>query len=167
MEVVIAIGLMGFLLASVIGLIPTGLKAVNNTMQDASSKRIADRMIAEIRDTSWENLMDYNSASGGNYATKFDLNGVPKESGRWVFLTHAKVSGAGSASDPVQLPGNTVPEKNLINVTIMVAHFPDHPSDGENETGGKWVFDPDSKVSKRGDMRTYQFLLSNNGTNVQ
>lgn len=171
-EVTMAIGIVSFALVSILGLMPVGLNLFRDTVKDTSSKRIADRLIAEIRDTSWENLKNYAEGSGatgwGYYATKFDMEGDAMDSGNWAFKARADVSSVTGEkwNYPVKLSGNSYIEQNLRKVTISVAYWPDHKGEGENESDGTWVFSPTSAASQRGDVRTYSFLLSNNGTSI-
>lgn len=169
-EVTMAIGIAAFAILSVVGLMPVGMDVFSKTVKTSSSKRIADRLMAEIRDTPWDTLKDYAGGSAstgwGFYETKFDINGDATSGSDWVFKANVSVSSTQGETwrYPVKLPGNPgYDEQNLRHITVTVAYWPEHPAGGENDKSGRWIFSPTSDVSQRGDVRTYQFLLGKNG----
>lgn len=76
-EVVLALGLVSFCLLAVTGLLPTGLRSVQNANEEAAATNALNRIGSAIRNATTEDGMAY-SAGGGFEQMAWRLDGTSK-----------------------------------------------------------------------------------------
>lgn len=85
-EVVLAIGIVSFCLIAVLGLLPTGLKAVKNSNEQAGAAALISAIATSVRGASTTDGISYTTAFGGK-TIAFQSYGGAEILTRWTNLT--------------------------------------------------------------------------------
>ena len=136
-EVTLAIGVMGFAFVAIIGLVPVGLSNFRQTKNVSVASDIAARILSELQDTPFTNLVGATTAGQSWSLTKvdnstgntiifryFDDQGTELKSTDSGIVYQVNVCVVNAPGFVV--PGKTTPPKNsaLAFVTVQVAYVP-------------------------------------------
>lgn len=113
-EVTLALGIISFVLVSLLGLLPTGLSSFRDSMRATVSAQVSQRLIAEVRQADFLGLTAgtqperYYSVEGIEVAAKADA------------VTSARVT----VQDNAVLPGSAGASSNLKLIRVEIAPNP-------------------------------------------
>ncbi len=152
-EVVVAVGITGFALLALVGLLPHGIETMREAANISAEARISQYLVGEVMLSEWEEIGDFD----GQYRY-FDNQSIevfrsnPDFDSRHVYTAQLEVPAA-----DVQLPnggaGGGAIEENLRRVVVRVTDV------DTGTAGGDEAFFNDESRKKR-DIRTYASIVA-------
>lgn len=127
-EVVLAVGIMGLGVVTILGLLPHGLDISRKTANEQAQTRIVDQISGELQASDWTTLGGVagpGAAAGVVY--QFDDQGLKTtDDNVTTYVARVKLPLQAEATTGMQVPGRTpagVNNRNLRRVSIEVATF--------------------------------------------
>ena len=140
-EVVLAVGIMGLGVVTILGLLPHGLDISRKTANEQAQTRIVDQISGELQSADWTTLGGIagpGAAAGVVY--QYDDQGLRTTSNDLTtYVARVKISLQNEAAQGMPVPGRTVAgvyNRNLRRVSIEVATAQSTSFDFDNPPAG-------------------------------
>jgi uncharacterized protein (TIGR02598 family) len=122
-EVVLAVGIMGLGVVTILGLLPHGLELSRKTFNEQAHTRIVDSIASDLQGASWADMAGATRAGGIKFF--FDDQGLRQESStNATFVARAQMVNEAELTIGMPMPGNAnslQPNPNLRRIRIDVA----------------------------------------------
>jgi uncharacterized protein (TIGR02598 family) len=117
-EVVLAVGVAGFALVALMGLLPTGLKTFRGTMNTAVGSQIAERVFNDMQVSDWANITNETTRYFDDQGTEL----TDPKSVRCIYWVRISPISTVTRGRSTQITGST--STNLVTLTVTVANNP-------------------------------------------
>lgn len=126
-EVVLAVGIMGLGVVTILGLLPHGLEVSRKTFNEQAHTRIIDAIVTDLQAASWADMAGVTSQAGIRYF--FDEQGLRLDNSTTaIFVARAALVTDAEKTSGMLLPGNAssnLPNLNLRRIRVDVASSQD------------------------------------------
>ena len=112
-EIVVAVGIVATVMVALLGMIPTGLNAVNEAADTMAEIRIAQKIMGEIQMTEWDDLDEWDDGAL-YYDNEGSLLETP-EKNKIRYTCRVEID------DEFQLPGTGAVNDLVRNITIKIS----------------------------------------------
>ncbi len=123
-EVVLAVGIMGLGVVTILGLLPHGLDMSRRTANEQAQTRIVDQIVGELQASDWATMGGLIGSGGGQQLYQFDDQGLRTTQSQYTtYVARVKMAEVAEVASGTILPSNktNIRNQNLRRVSIDVA----------------------------------------------
>jgi uncharacterized protein (TIGR02598 family) len=123
-EVVLAVGIMGLGVVTILGLLPHGLEMSRRTANEQAQTRIVDQIVGELQASDWSTLGGIVGSGAGQQVYQFDDQGLRTSQSQYTtYVARVKLTEQTEAANGAIMPSNkgNTRNQNLRRVSIDVA----------------------------------------------
>lgn len=123
-EVVLAVGIMGLGVVTILGLLPHGLEMSRRTANEQAQTRIVDQIVGELQAADWATMGGIVGSGAGEQVYQFDDQGLRTAQSQYTtYVARVKLSEQAESTNGAIMPSNkgNTRNQNLRRVSIDVA----------------------------------------------
>lgn len=123
-EVVLAVGIMGLGVVTILGLLPHGLEMSRRTANEQAQTRIVDQIVGELQASDWSTMGGIVGSGSGELVYQFDDQGLRTTQSQYTtYVARVQLAEQTEVTNGAILPSNkgSTRNKNLRRVSIDVA----------------------------------------------
>ncbi len=130
-EVVLAVGIMGLGVVTILGLLPHGLEMSRKTANEQAQTRIVDQINGELQASSWETMGGIVGSGGSNAVVlQYDDQGLrTREGADTTYVARVSLALPQESTTGMQMPGKdsqapTNPNLRRVKIEVATAQDP-------------------------------------------
>lgn len=123
-EVVLAVGIMGLGVVTILGLLPHGLEMSRRTANEQAQTRIVDQIVGELQAADWATMGGIVGSGAGQQVYQFDDQGLRTAQSQYTtYVARVKLAEQTEVANGAIMPSNkaNTRNQNLRRVSIDVA----------------------------------------------
>lgn len=113
-EVVLAVGIMGLGVVTILGLLPHGLEMSRRTANEQAQTRIVDQIVGELQAADWATMGGLIGSGSGQQVYQFDDQGLRTTQSQYTtYVARVKLAEQNEVTNGTIMPSNKASTRNL------------------------------------------------------